>query len=99
MQDQKKEFKMNIKIDDNDAVGKFCNMANVGFSPEEFSFDYIYFHPITQFAKLLARIIMTPAHAKRFMLILQKHIELYEKQNGTIEIKMPPQGSSSPVKH
>lgn len=99
MAEEKKEFKMNIKIDDADAVGKFCNMANVGFSPEEFSFDYIYFHPITQFAKLLSRIVMTPAHAKRFMLILQKHIELYEKQNGAIEVKMPSQSTTNIIKH
>lgn len=99
MKDQKQEIKMNLKVDDNDAVGKFCNMANIGFSPEEFSFDFIYFHPITKFAKLLSRIVMTPAHVKRFMLVLQKHVEIYEKQHGTIEVKMPPPNSSNTIKH
>jgi len=99
MKREPKEVKIKLKADDQEAVGKYSNMANVGYSPEEFTFDFIYYHPLSQFGKLLSRVVMSPAHAKRFATLLFRHVEKYEQQFGAISDHMPKKVQVDTIKH
>ncbi len=88
MSDSENDVQIEIKVDEDIASGLFSNFSNVSHSPEEFIFDYLFVHPTPPpgFGKLVSRIIMTPAHAKRLLLTLQDNIHDYESRFGEIEI-------------
>lgn len=83
---EKKDLKIEIKVDEQVAVGKFTNFANISHSPEEFIMDFLFVHPSPPpgFGKLMSRIIMTPGHAKRLLKVLQQNVDEYESRFGTI---------------
>ncbi len=85
---KRQEIKVEIKVDDETASGKFTNFSNITQSNEEFILDFIFINPSPApgFGKLVSRNIMTPGHAKRFMTALAEQIANYERHFG--EIKM-----------
>jgi hypothetical protein len=91
MQQKEKDVKIEVKVDEAVATGTFVNFSNVSHSPEEFVFDFIFVHPAPPpgFGKLLSRIILSPAHAKRFQAALAENIREYEQRFGTINIPVP----------
>jgi len=88
MQPKDKDVKIEVKVDESIAMGIFSNFSNVSHSPEEFVFDYIFVHPAPPpgFGKLMSRIILTPGHAKRFLLALSQNIREYEERFGEIDM-------------
>ena len=88
MHQKEKDVKIEVKVDENIAMGIFSNFSNVSHSPEEFVFDYIFVHPAPPpgFGKLMSRIVMTPGHAKRFLLALSQNIREYEERFGEIDM-------------
>ncbi len=88
MTQKDKDIKIEIKVTEEIAAGMFCNYSNISHSPEEFVLDYIFVHPAPPpgFGKLMARVIVTPAHAKRFFLALGDNIREYEERIGTIDL-------------
>jgi hypothetical protein len=85
------EKKIDIKVDESVAVGQYSNLAGIRHSREEFIFDFAFLFPDGPFGKLVARIIVSPAHAKRVLEALQANIKRYEDQFGTIvPADMPP---------
>ena len=86
--DQKK---VEIKVDEAVALGQYASLAAIRHSREEFLFDFAFLFPDGPFGKLVARIIVSPAHAKRFLEALQANIKRYEDAYGTIvPSDMPP---------
>lgn len=87
---EKKEIKVEIKVDDETASGKFSNFSNITQSNEEFIFDYLFINPAPPpgFGKLISRIVMTPGHAKRLYMALKSNIDNYEEQFGEIKVQM-----------
>ena len=72
-----------IKFDDKDLKPVYSNMVEIRNTKEEILLTFFgVFPPV---GNLLARIAMSPAHAKRLMQVLQKNIEIYEKQFNNIE--------------
>ena len=65
-------------------AGAFASLAAIRHSREEFLFDFAFLFPDGPFGKLVARIIVSPAHAKRFLEALQANIKRYEESYGTI---------------
>jgi hypothetical protein len=63
----------------------------VAHSETEFVFDFIFIQPQTPKAKVRARIITSPQHAKRFMMALKENIEKYEAKFGEIKLILPPE--------
>jgi hypothetical protein len=88
MHQKEKDIKIEIKVSEEIASGLFCNYSNISHSPEEFIFDYIFVHPAPPpgFGKLMSRVIVTPSHAKRFLLALGDNIREYEERIGTIDL-------------
>ena len=73
---------------DLDAI--YSNLALITHSASEIIIDFARVLPNTPTAKVYARIINTPLHAKLLLRALSENLEKYEAQFG--EIKMPSGG-------
>ena len=76
--------KVEIKVDETVALGQYANLAAIRHSREEFLFDFAFLFPDGPLGKLVSRIIVSPAHAKRFLEALQVNIKRYEDAFGMI---------------
>ncbi len=79
---------INVELPPEQAEGTYSNLAIITHSPAEFVLDFTRIMPGVPKAKVYARIIMTPQHAKSLLRALQDNIQKYEAQFG--EIKMQP---------
>ena len=90
MEEQKKQVsqrtEVKIEIDENTSNGIYTNSALISHSPTEFVLDFLFLQPQTPKAKVRARIITSPSHAKRLLLALQDNINKYEQKFGQIKI-------------
>ncbi|MEN6561262.1 MAG: DUF3467 domain-containing protein [Acidobacteriota bacterium] len=83
--------KVEIKVDEAVALGQYASLAAIRHSREEFLFDFAFLFPDGPYGKLVARIIVSPAHAKRFLEALQANIKRYEDAFGIIvPSELPP---------
>jgi hypothetical protein len=78
------EKKIDIKVDENIAVGQYSNLAAIRHTKEEFIFDFAFLFPDGPTGKLVSRILLSPAHVKRFMEALQSNVKRYEDNFGPI---------------
>jgi hypothetical protein len=78
------EKKIDIKVDEAIAVGQYTNVAAIRHSREEFIFDFAFIFPDNPAGKLIARMILSPAHAKRFMEALSSNVQGYESTFGPL---------------
>jgi hypothetical protein len=77
---------LNIELGEEEAEGIYSNFAIITHSPAEFIFDFTRIMPGVPKAKVYARIITNPQHAKMFLMALKENIEKYEKKYGVIKI-------------
>ena len=78
------EKKIDIKVDELIAVGQYSNLAAIRHSREEFIFDFAFIFPDGPAGKLVSRIILSPAHVKRFMEALEANVKRYEENFGPV---------------
>lgn len=78
------EKKIDIKVDENVALGKYSNLAAIRHTKEEFIFDFAFLFPDGPTGKLISRILLSPSHVKRFMVALQANVKRYEDNFGPI---------------
>ncbi len=78
------ENQINIELTEEIAEGIYSNLAIITHSNQEFILDFIKMMPGIPKAKVKARIVLTPQHAKRFMKALNENIRKFESQNGEI---------------
>jgi hypothetical protein len=83
---------INIELGEKEAEGIYSNLAIITHSPAEFVIDFTRVLPGVPKAKVHARIITTPQHAKLLMNALKENIEKYEKSFGEIKIQGEPTG-------
>jgi hypothetical protein len=76
---------LNIELSEDIAEGTYSNLAVISHSPSEFVFDFIRVVPNVPKAKVKARVMMTPDHAKRLLRALTDNIRRYEQQFGVIQ--------------
>jgi len=76
--------KVEIKVDEAVALGQYASLAAIRHSREEFLFDFAFLFPDGPYGKLVSRVIVSPAPAKRFLEALQANIKRYEDAYGTI---------------
>ncbi len=92
--EQAKKHKIKIEIDDAVGQGEYVNFAVVTHSIAEFIMDFIRVLPGIPKSKVKSRIVISPIHAKTFMLALQDNIKKFEDKYGVIKIgknQMSPQ--------
>jgi hypothetical protein len=73
-----------------DAV--YSNLVIIQHSPSEFVLDFARILPNMPAARVGARVVMTPMHAKLLLRALQENIERFEAQFGPIYL--PQQGEA-----
>lgn len=74
---------MQIKADDDTAKGRFANLTHVAGAPDSFVLDFAFVQgPV---GWLLARIMVSPAHAKRIHNLLGDALSRYESRFGKID--------------
>jgi hypothetical protein len=83
---------INIELGEKEAEGIYSNLAIITHSPAEFVVDFTRVLPGTPKAKVHARIIMTPQHAKLLHKALEDNIEKFEAKFGEIKIQGEPTG-------
>ncbi|MCJ7611339.1 MAG: DUF3467 domain-containing protein [Candidatus Aminicenantes bacterium] len=76
------EKKIEIKVDEQVAIGHYANLAAIRHSKEEFIFDFAFLFPDGPVGKLLSRVILSPSHAKRFLEALEANLKRYEENFG-----------------
>jgi hypothetical protein len=79
-----REVRLRSVIDPTVAEGLYSNMASIMSGPAEFFIDFGRVVPGRADFKVLARIIMTPVHAKQLALALAEHVRQYERAHGEI---------------
>jgi hypothetical protein len=75
---------INIELTEDIAEGIYSNLAIITHSNQEFVIDFIRLMPGVPKAKVKARVVLTPQHAKRFMRALADNIKKFESMNGEI---------------
>lgn len=92
MADTKKNQKqLNIELPEEVAEGIYSNLAIISHSQSEFVLDFVRLVPNVPKAKVKARIILTPQHAKRLLKALNENVKKFEKLHGLInEPEHPP---------
>jgi len=78
---------INIEIGEKEAEGIYSNLAIITHSPAEFVVDFTRVLPGVPKARVQARIVMTPQHAKLLLNALRDNIEKFERQFGEIRIE------------
>lgn len=81
---------LQIALDEADAQGMYCNLALISHGESEFTLDFIYVQPQQPKAKVRARIITNPQHAKRLAQALADNVSRYEARFGEIKQLTPP---------
>jgi len=87
------ENQLNIELTEEIAEGIYSNLAVITHSHSEFAVDFIKIMPGVPKAKVKARIILTPQHAKRLMKALKDNLSKYEAAFGDIKDTDIPSGA------
>ena len=86
MEDKKNTPKqLNIELPEDVAEGVYSNLALINHSPSEFVLDFIRMMPNVPQAKVKARIVLTPQHAKRLLNALADNVRKFEDNFGPIK--------------
>ncbi len=86
MNDQQPQ-QINIELGEKEAEGTYSNLAIITHSTAEFVIDFTRVLPGVPKAKVHARVIMTPQHAKLLLNALKDNIEKFEKKFGEIKLQ------------
>jgi hypothetical protein len=81
---QKPQQQVQIKADEKELTGQYSNLVVVHHNAEEFTLNFVYLFPTVPQGKMVARMIVSPTHAKRLMRALQENISRYEEQFGQL---------------
>ncbi len=81
-----KKKQIQIELDEKTGTGEYSNLAIVTHSPAEFILDFTQVMPGMPKARVRARIIMAPLHAKSFAMALNENIKKYEARFGEIQV-------------
>ena len=76
---------LQIDIDEVTAQGAYSNLVLLNHSDNEFILDFAYVQPAAPRARVRARIISSPRHAKRLLRALEVNVRRYEERFGRIE--------------
>ena len=82
---------LNIEISEEVADGIYSTLAIITHSNSEFVLDFVRVMPGVPKAKVRARVLLTPQHAKRLMRALADNISKFEQVHGQIKDTEMPQ--------
>ena len=88
-----KEKKIQIDLGNAVAQGVYANLSMTNFNPEEMVLDFLYIQPNLPKGTLRSRVILSPKHAKRLSLLLDRSVSEYETKFGPIDDQDQPDAS------
>jgi len=88
---EERKQQIQIEVDDSVVKGVYSNVAVISHNQNEFILDFAFLHPPK--AKVVSRVISSPAHAKSFLKALEQNIKQYEKQFGELKETKGPEDS------
>lgn len=71
--------------------GFYSNVARITHSPEEFVVDFVFIAADPPAGTLGARIILSPAHAKRLVAAIAENVNRFESRFGEIRVGPAPE--------
>ncbi len=77
-----------LKTTDEALQGRYANAIQISHTKEEVVFDFLSLMPPQ--GQLVSRVIVSPGHAKRFLVALQDNLGKYEKQFGPLAAEPAP---------
>ena len=86
-----KDNQVQIELSPEMADGIYSNLAVINHSPSEFVLDFIQMMPGLPKARVKARVILTPQHAKRLISALDENVARFETAHGQISETDHPQ--------
>jgi len=84
-----------VEVGEKEAEGTYSNIVFIAHSPSEVILDFARVLPGLPKARVHARVIMTPQHAKSLLLALEQNLKNYEAQFGAVKLpgeQDPPKG-------
>lgn len=84
------EHQINVELGEQEAQGIYSNLVIISHSMAEFVLDFTRVLPGLPRARVHARILMTPQHAKLLWIALGENIRKYEQQYGEIRVEAQP---------
>ena len=69
--------------------GVYSNVASIVHNANEFMLDFAVLVPGKDAARVQARVITNPIHAKQFLAALAENVAGYERSFGEIAVPMP----------
>lgn len=95
MTDKKPKKKNELMLEISPAIegGVYSNLVNIIHSHSEFILDFAMVLPGKQAARVQSRVVISPKHAKQFLLALQDNIEKFEQVHGEIQVEPAPKMS------
>jgi len=84
-ENQNQANQLNIELSEEIADGIYSNLAIITHSNSEFVLDFVKVMPGVPKAKVKARILLTPQHAKRLLAAIQDNVSKYESVHGPIK--------------
>ena len=97
MAQQQPQQQLNIELGEKEAEGIYANLAMLTHSPTEIIIDFARVMPRSPKARVQARIIMTPMHAKLLKKALEDNLKKFEEQFGEIKMHGTPHNASKPI--
>lgn len=75
-----------VELGEREAEGLYSNLVFIAHSASEVILDFARALPGLPKAKVYARVILTPQHAKSLLVALDQNLKNYESQFGAIKI-------------
>jgi hypothetical protein len=79
-----------VEVGEKEAEGIYSNVVFIAHSPSEVILDFARMLPGLPKARVHARVIMTPQHAKSLLAALEQNLKNFETQFGTIKLPGEP---------
>ncbi len=84
--EEQKQQPINVEISEKESEGVYSNFVLIAHSASEFILDFARILPGLPKAKVFARIVMTPQHARLLLNALEDNIKKYEEKFGKIKV-------------
>jgi hypothetical protein len=83
---EKAQTPIEVELSEREAEGIYSNLVFIAHSASEVILDFARALPGLPKAKVYARVIVTPQHAKSLLLALEQNLKNFESQYGAIKL-------------
>lgn len=83
---QQPQQQIQVDLGEHEAEGIYSNLVLIAHSASEVILDFARALPGLPKAKVYARVILTPQHARSLLMALEQNLKAYESQHGPIKV-------------